>query len=58
MCNFGPDKASRNCRRPAMAKDYKCMAGLNKHRGNSEVETTICKDNQRKRTFSERYLSV
>ena len=41
-----------------MADDCEGRAGQNKHRWNLEAESTVCKDSQRERTFSERYLSV
>ena len=41
-----------------MADDKEGRAGQNKHRWNPEAEKTVCKDSQRERTFSERYLSV
>ena len=41
-----------------MADDCEDRADQNKHRWNPEAENTICKDSQRERTFSERYLSV
>ena len=41
-----------------MADDCEGRVGQSEHRWNPEAEDTTCRDSQRERTFSERYLSV